>query len=48
MLPRLKELNLANILNVLNSSPVAFTKVNANITSKIRLMSCLNKEIAIV
>jgi hypothetical protein len=48
MLPRLEKLNLANVLDVLNSLPVASTKVDANITSKMRLISCLDKEIAIV
>ena len=48
MLPRLKELNLANVLNVLNSLPVASTKVDANIISKMRLISYLDKEIVIV
>ena len=48
MLPRLKELNLANILNILNGLPIASTKVNINIISRIRLISYLDKEIAIV
>ena len=48
MLPGLKELNLANVLNVLNGSPVASTEVDADITSKMRLMSCSDEEIAMV
>jgi len=48
MLSRLKELNLANILNVLNGSPIASTEVDADIISKIRLISCSDKEIVIV
>ena len=47
MLPKLKKLNLANVLNILNSLPIASTKVNADIISKIRLISCLDKEIMI-
>jgi hypothetical protein len=47
MLPRLEKLNLAKVLNVLNSSPMASTKVDANSISKIRLISCLDKEIII-
>ena len=47
MLPKLEELNLAKVLNILNSSPIASTKVNANIIYKIRLMGCSNKDIAI-
>ena len=48
MLPGLKELNLANVLDVLNGLPVASTKVDADIISKMRLMSCLDKEIIMV
>ena len=48
MLPRLEELNLAKVLNILNSLPIASTKVNTNIISKIRLISYLDKEIIIV
>jgi len=47
MLPRLEKLNLAKVLNILNSLPVASTKVNTNSISKIRLISCLDKEIII-
>ena len=48
MLLRLEKLNLAKVFNILNGSPVVFTKVNINIISKIRLISCLDAEIAIV
>ena len=48
MLPKLEEFNLAKVLNILNSLSAAFTEVDANIISKMRLMSCLNKEIAII
>ena len=48
ILPGLEELNLAKVLDILNGPPVASTKVNTNIISKIRLISCLDKEIAIV
>ena len=48
MLLKLEKLNLTKVLNVLNGSPVASTKVDADITSKIRLMSCLDKEIITV
>ena len=48
MLPRLKELNLANVLNILNGLPIASTKVDTNIISKMRLISYLDKEIIIV
>jgi hypothetical protein len=48
MLPGLEELNLAKVLDVLNGLPVASTEVDTNIISKMRLMSCLDKEIVIV
>ena len=48
ILLKLKELNLAKVLDILNGLSIASTKVDANIISKIRLISCLNKEIVIV
>ena len=47
MLPKLEELNLAKVLDILNSLPMASTKVNTNIIYKIRLIGCLNKDIII-
>ena len=48
ILPKLEKLNLAKVLNILNSLFIASTKVNTNIINKIRLISCLNKEITII
>ena len=45
--PKLKELNLTKVLNVLNGSSVASTEANTNTAGKIGLMSCLDKDIAI-
>jgi len=48
ILLELKELNLTKVLNVFNGLLVAFTKASINIAGKIRLISCLDEDIAIM
>ena len=48
ILSELEKLNLAKVLNILNSLSMAFTEVNADIISKIKLISYLNKKITII
>ena len=45
--PKLKELNLTEVLNVLNGSSVASTETNTDMIGKMGLMSCSDKDIAI-